>query len=67
MDLFDACTFGPQRGDRQLSAWRREWHRHTRWLCRYHRAAQIVIVVGELAVAYLAFVFGLLFGAGLHG
>jgi hypothetical protein len=25
------------------------------------------IVVGELAVAYLAFVFGLLLGAGLRG
>ena len=67
MDLFDARTYGPQPDDRQLSAWRREWHRHARWLRSHHWSARLVIVIGEVAVAYLALVFGLLVGAGLHG
>ena len=64
MDLFDARTYGPQPDDRQLSAWHREWHRHARWLRSHHWSARLVIVT---AVAYLALVFGILFGVGIRG
>jgi len=37
---------------------------HAAWLRSHHWTARVVIVLGEIAIAYLAFVFGLLFGAG---
>jgi hypothetical protein len=35
LDLFDVRTSGPQHGERQLSRWRRDWHRHARWLAKF--------------------------------
>jgi hypothetical protein len=67
LDFFDVRTFGPQHGDRQLSRWRCEWHRHARWLATFTWPERLVIIIGEIAVAYLAFVFGLLVGVGLFG
>jgi hypothetical protein len=70
LDLFDADTFGPQPDDRQPSGFRRhlEWiSRHVRWLATFAWPARMVIVLGEIAVAYLCLLFGLLVGAALHG
>jgi hypothetical protein len=49
LDPFDVRTFGAQPSDRQLSRWRQ----------------RLVIIIGVIAVAYLALVFGLLVGAGI--
>jgi hypothetical protein len=67
LDLFDADSFGPEPGDRQLSRWRRDWHRHARWLASLSWPERLVIVIGEIAVAYLCLVFGMLVGVGLFG
>jgi hypothetical protein len=61
IDLFDAGSFGPQAGDGQLSTLRR----HLEWIGRHEWPARIVIVTGEVALIYLALVFGLLIGVGL--
>jgi hypothetical protein len=60
-DLFDPFTFGPQPGGRQLSGLRR----HIAWIGRHQWPARIVIVVGEITLAYIALVLGLLIGAGI--
>jgi hypothetical protein len=67
MDLFDTRAFGPPPHAQPLPVWRRDFRRHSRWLRGHHWAAQIVIVTGELALAYLALVFGILFGVGIRG
>jgi hypothetical protein len=59
-DLFDSRTFGPQPGDQKLSELRRFW----RWVRGHQGSAQVVICI---AIAYLAFAVGLLFGAGVRG
>jgi hypothetical protein len=66
IDLFDAHSFGPEPVDRQLSPWRREWHRHA-VARKLYLSERFVVLVAETAVAYLAFVFGLLVGAALFG
>jgi hypothetical protein len=66
-DLFDVDSFGPQPDHRKLSRWRRDWHWHARWLASLSWPERFVVIIGEIAVGYLAFVFGLLFGAGIHG
>jgi hypothetical protein len=38
---------------------------HTRG--RDHSPERVVIILGEITVAYLCLVFGLLLGAGIHG
>lgn len=43
------------------------WSRHAAWLCKHQWPARVVIVTGEVALAYLAFIFGILLGAGLMG
>jgi hypothetical protein len=63
IDLFDPDTFGPQPGDRQLSGIRR----HLEWIGQHEWPARIVIVVGEITLAYLCLVFGMLVGAGFMG
>jgi hypothetical protein len=55
-----ARTFGPQPGDQKLSELRRFW----RWVRGHQWSAQVVICI---AIAYLAFAVGLLFGAGVRG
>jgi hypothetical protein len=59
--LFDEASCGPQAGDRHLSAVRR----HIEWIGRHEWPARVVIVLGEIALAYVCFVFGLLVGAGV--
>jgi hypothetical protein len=66
-DLFDFRALGPPPDAQPLSAGRRDWRRHARWLRSHHRPARVVIVTGEIAVAYIALVLGVLFGAGLQG
>jgi hypothetical protein len=63
--LFDAHSFGPRPGDRPLSPWRRDWHRHARWIGRHHWTARVVIVLMEITVAYICMVFGMVIGVGL--
>jgi hypothetical protein len=63
IDLFDVRTFGPQPTDPDLSRWRREWQRHARWLATFNWPERLVIIIGEIAVAHLALVFGMLVGA----
>jgi hypothetical protein len=36
-----------------------------RWTRRHHWTAQVVLVLGAVAIAALALVFGLLIGAGI--
>jgi hypothetical protein len=59
--------FAPQPGDRKLPRWRHDWHRHARWITSFSWPERLIIIIGEIAVAYLASVFGLLVGAGIHG
>jgi hypothetical protein len=67
LDLFDVCTFGPRPDDRQLSRWRRDWHRHARWLATLTWPERLVVIIGEITIAYLCLVFGMLVGVGLFG
>jgi hypothetical protein len=61
IDLFDTDSFGPQPGDRRLSAFRH----HLAWIGQHEWPARIVIILGEITVAYIALVLGMLFGAGV--
>jgi hypothetical protein len=63
MDLFDPVAFGPEPGSRphREGELRRIW----RWVRREHWTAQVVILTGAVAVAYIAAVTGLLVGAGV--
>jgi hypothetical protein len=67
VDLFDVRTFGPQPGAPELSRWRRDWHRHARWLASLYWPERLVVIIGEIAAAYLCLVFGMLVGVGLFG
>jgi hypothetical protein len=67
IDLFDARSFGPESVDPQLSRWRREWHQHARWLASFTWPERFVILVGEITIAYLCLVFGMLVGVELFG
>jgi hypothetical protein len=60
IDLFDIDSFGPQAGDRRLSAFRH----HIAWIGQQEWPARIVIILGEITLVYLVLVFGMLFGAG---
>jgi hypothetical protein len=68
MTLFDPRTYGPQPGDRIITVRRRqpsELRRIVRWIGQHHWTAQIVLWLGVVTVCYLAFVLGMLFGAGV--
>jgi hypothetical protein len=65
LDLFDVRTFGPQPGDRKVSRWRRDWHRHARRLASFTWPERLVIIIGEITIAYLCLVFGMLVGVGI--
>jgi hypothetical protein len=65
LELFDDRAFGPRPSDEQLPRWRRDWHRHGRWLANFSLPERLVIIVGKIAVAYLLTLFGMLVGAGL--
>jgi hypothetical protein len=47
-ECFDVRAFGPRTGDRQLSRWSREWHRHARWLATLAWPERVVIIIGEM-------------------
>jgi hypothetical protein len=42
------------------------WRRHAAWLMQHHWSTRICIVIGELTIAYLAFVFGMAVGVVLR-
>jgi len=47
--------------------WRAGLAPHELWLASHKWPARIVIVVGEITLAYLCLVFGMLVGAGFMG
>jgi hypothetical protein len=68
LETFDVESFGPSPRDmvmhrRKPGELRRIW----RWLRAHEWPAQVVLVLMAVTVAYLALVFGLLFGAGIAG
>jgi hypothetical protein len=67
MTLFDPHTFGPCPGDRAIERPRRvgDLRRLWRRVQREHWTAQIVLVLGAVAIAAVVFVVGLLVGAGV--
>jgi hypothetical protein len=69
MSLFDPHAFGPGPGDRVIERPRPrrpgELRQIWRWVRAHEWPAQVVIITGAVAVCYLAFVFGLLLGAGI--
>jgi hypothetical protein len=69
MSLFDPHTFGPGPGARVIERPRPRRPGELRWLWRWVRAhewpAQIVLMLGAVAIAAVVFVFGLLVGAGI--
>jgi hypothetical protein len=67
LDPFDARAFGRRLDDRQLPRWRRDWHRHARWLASFSWPERFVIIIGEITLAYLCLVFGMLVGVALFG
>jgi len=63
IDLFDLeWDTTPQPG--RFAA---DWRRHARWLRSHQWPARVVIVLMEITVAYIAFVLGIVVGAGLFG
>jgi hypothetical protein len=54
-----------ERQRREARAERTLWRRHIRWLRRFHWTAQVVIVIGEVALAYTLFVAGMVLGVVL--
>jgi hypothetical protein len=69
MTLFEPHAFGPGPGDRVIERPRRQRPRELRRIWRWVRAqewpAQIVVVLGAVAIAAVVFAFGLLVGAGV--
>jgi hypothetical protein len=66
LDPFDVVAFGP--GPRDIVMRQRptgDITRLARWTQQHHWTAQIVILLGCVAIAVLALVFGLLVGAGI--
>jgi hypothetical protein len=66
---FDSVSFGPGPGDRVIERPRprrpSELRQIWRWVRREHWTAQIVLVLGAVAIAAVVFVFGLLVGAAI--
>jgi hypothetical protein len=69
MTLFDPRAFGPGPGDRVIERPRprrpSDLHQIWRWVRREHWTAQIVLVLGAVAIAAVVFAVGLLVGAGI--
>jgi hypothetical protein len=69
MSLFDPHTFGPGPGARVTERPRPrrpgELRQIWRWVRREHWPAQVVIVLGAVAIAAVVFAVGLLVGAGI--
>jgi hypothetical protein len=69
MSLFDPHAFGPGPSDRVIERPRPrragELRRLWRWVRREHWTAQIVLVLGAVAIAAVLFVVGLLVGAAI--
>jgi hypothetical protein len=42
------------------------WKKHTAWLRKHHWCARAVIVLGEISLAYMVFVMGLIVGAAIY-
>jgi hypothetical protein len=68
IDLFELHTpRGTVHTYQQPGRLRSDWRRHAAWLRSHHWTARVVIVTGEITIAYVLFVFGLLVGAGIRG
>jgi hypothetical protein len=67
MTLFDPHTFGPGPDDRVIKQPPRppELRQLVRWVRAHEWPAQVVLMLGAVAIAPVVFVFGLLVGAGI--
>jgi hypothetical protein len=45
-----------------LSPWRRDLYRHARWLRSLDWPTRLIVIIGEITVAYICVVFGMLVG-----
>jgi hypothetical protein len=46
----------------ELSPWRRDLCRHARWLRSLDWPTRLIVIIGEITVAYICVVFGMLVG-----